>query len=170
MHNYLYKLKFVSFCYMEQLLLSPRFNVTIILKKYSFKLKEDYKMYEISARVNFAAAHQLIGYRGPCSNIHGHTWSVKASLLCDELNNIGITYDFKDLKKVLKACVQRFDHQFLNTHPPFDQMNPTSENLAKYIYQSIKAKLPEHVKMKSVEVSESEKYSVVYFEEQQCSK
>jgi len=122
-------------------------------------------MYEISARISFAAAHQLIGYQGPCSNIHGHTWSLKACVLCDELNSIGIAYDFKELKRLLKDCVSRFDHQFLNNHPQFDGINPTSENLAKYIYHSIKARLPEYVKMKSVEISESEKYSAVYFEE-----
>lgn len=123
-------------------------------------------MYEISVRLSFAAAHRLIGYQGPCSNIHGHTWLVKACVFCDKLDNIGIAYDFKDLKALLKEYVVRFDHRLINECPPFDQINPTSENLAKDIYHTIRDRLPEHVKMKSIEIKESGNHSIVYYEMQ----
>ena len=121
-------------------------------------------MYKISATTNFAAAHRLRGYEGACENLHGHNWIVKATLGTNELDDIGIAYDFKYLKKNLNEIINQFDHQFLNEIPPFDKINPTSENMAKLIFDSLKEKLPKHIKVVSVEVSESEKYKAIYEE------
>ena len=60
-------------------------------------------MYKISATAIFAAAHSLRGYEGACENLHGHNWVVKATLGTNELDDIGIAYDFKYLKKNLNV-------------------------------------------------------------------
>ncbi|MBN1349755.1 6-carboxytetrahydropterin synthase QueD [candidate division KSB1 bacterium] len=125
-------------------------------------------MYQICARIRFAAAHRLDGYQGACSNIHGHTWTVKACVAASACDEIGIAYDFKDLKKLLKDIIDRFDHQLLNECPPFDLMNPTSENIAKTIFQQLKAKLPPKINMSYIEVNESENYGIIYSEDEPC--
>lgn len=122
-------------------------------------------MYKISATTKFAAAHSLRGYEGACEKLHGHNWSVKAILGTDELDEVGIAYDFKLLKKDLNEIVDLYDHEFLNEIPPFDkQLNPTSENLAKYIFEQLAKKLPDHIRVISIEVGESDKYKAIYEE------
>jgi len=121
-------------------------------------------MYKVSATLTFAAAHSLRGYEGACENLHGHNWVVTATLGTDKLDDVGIAYDFKDLKQNLNEIINKFDHQFLNEIEPFDKLNPTSENLAKYIFDSLAEKLPEHIWVVSIEVGESEKYSASYEE------
>ena len=121
-------------------------------------------MYKTSAVMKFAAAHSLRGYEGDCENLHGHNWVVKATLGTNELDEIGIAYDFKHLKTNLKEIIDRFDHQFLNDIPPFDKINATSENLSKFIFDSLAEKLPDHIRVVSVEVGESEKYTSIYEE------
>ncbi|UCE06508.1 MAG: 6-carboxytetrahydropterin synthase QueD [bacterium] len=121
-------------------------------------------MFKISVTTKFAAAHKLRGYEGPCENLHGHNWQIKATIGIDELDDIGIAYDFKKLKKYLNEIIERFDHQFLNDVAPFDQLNPTSENLAKYIFHSLTEKLPSHIKVVSIEVGESDQYKAIYEE------
>ena len=121
-------------------------------------------MYKISATITFSSAHSLRGYEGACENLHGHNWVVKATLGTDKLDDIGIAYDFKLLKNNLNEIIDKFDHQFLNEVPPFDKINATSENLAKYIFDSLAKKVPEFIKVVSVEVGESEKYAAIYEE------
>ncbi len=122
-------------------------------------------MYKIAAKMTFAAAHSLRGYEGACEKIHGHNWQVKAILGTNQLNKIGIAYDFKQLKQNLKEIIDKLDHEMLNEIPPFDnELNPTSENLAKYIFYSLRRNVPEYLQVVSVEVSESEKYSAIYEE------
>jgi len=121
-------------------------------------------MFKVSATLTFAAAHSLRGYEGACENLHGHNWVVKATLGTDVLDDVGIAYDFKNLKKDLNEIIDRFDHQFLNEIKPFDKINATSENLSKFIFDSMAAKLPDHIRVLSVEVGESEKYKAIYEE------
>jgi len=121
-------------------------------------------MFIISVRTNFAAAHRLIGYQGECSRLHGHNWSIKISVSTHELDAVGIGYDFRNLKKDIQAIIMKYDHQLLNEIAPFDQINPTSENLAKLLFQSLKKQLPPHINMLSVEISESDNYAVTYVE------
>ena len=121
-------------------------------------------MYKISATATFASAHSLRGYEGACENLHGHNWMVKATLGTTELDKIGIAYDFKLLKNNLHEIIDRFDHRFLNEIPPFDKINATSENLSKFIFDSLQKKLPHAIKVFSVEVGESEKYTAIYEE------
>lgn len=121
-------------------------------------------MFKISVTTHFAAAHRLRDYDGPCENLHGHNWLVKATVEADALDRIGMAYDFKKLKAHLKEIVQRLDHQLINDVPPFDQINPTSEHLAQHIFEALAEKLPPSIKMVAVDVGESEHYVASYEE------
>ena len=95
-------------------------------------------MYELMIEDTFAAAHALKGYEGPCENMHGHTWKVQVFLKGEKLNKIGILQDFKNLKKTLKTILSRFDHANLNDLVSFKKENPTSENLARIIFDEMR--------------------------------
>ncbi|MGB9613038.1 MAG: 6-carboxytetrahydropterin synthase QueD [Candidatus Margulisiibacteriota bacterium] len=97
-------------------------------------------MFELMVEENFAAAHALRGYQGPCENLHGHTWKVQVFLRGERLNELGVLEDFEKVKKDLKEILKEFDHKLLNDLPPFEIENPSSENLAKVIYHKIKSK------------------------------
>ncbi len=119
-------------------------------------------MFKISVTTHFAAAHRLRGYEGPCENLHGHNWLVKATIATNTLDHLGMAYDFKHLKSLMKEIVERLDHQLINDVKPFDQLNPTSENIAQHIFESLADKLPSTIKMIAVEVGESEHYVASY--------
>ena len=120
-------------------------------------------MFELIVKGDIASAHYLRDYEGPCKNLHGHTWNVEVVLASQQLDKIGMVIDFVDVKKKLKEFLSPLDHVCLNDLPYFKTVNPTTENLAKYIYQNFsKHILP--LKLKQVQVWESETSSVVYYE------
>ena len=92
-------------------------------------------MYELMVESTFSAAHQLIGSKGPCEELHGHTWQVQVFLAGKKLDKIGMLLDFKDIKAGLNAVLQDYDHKFLNKSLPF---NPTAENIAREIFEALK--------------------------------
>ena len=94
-------------------------------------------MFEISAEYSFAAGHALRGYKGKCENVHGHNYKVQVTVEGERLNSIGLLMDFVDLRAAIKTLVDRLDHRFLNDLPPFDMLNPSAENLAKYFYDGL---------------------------------
>jgi 6-pyruvoyltetrahydropterin/6-carboxytetrahydropterin synthase len=94
-------------------------------------------MFEVSVEETFAAGHALRNYRGKCENVHGHNYRVQVTVEGEELNSIGLLVDFADLKKLIRAIVGRLDHQFLNDLAPFDAINPSAENMARYFYDEI---------------------------------
>jgi 6-pyruvoyltetrahydropterin/6-carboxytetrahydropterin synthase len=98
-------------------------------------------MYEISVEKHFEAAHYLRGYQGKCENVHGHRYRIVVKVTADKLNDIGLAYDFTDLKRHLNAILERFDHTCLNDIVPFDKINPSAENIAVTIYNELKEKL-----------------------------
>jgi 6-pyruvoyltetrahydropterin/6-carboxytetrahydropterin synthase len=113
-------------------------------------------MYEISVETDFDAAHALRGYQGKCENLHGHRFKVAATIRAARLNDIGLAYDFTVLKKQLNEITGNFDHTSLNDTPPFDEINPSSENIARTVYVQMKARLAgEPITMVKVEVWES---------------
>ena len=120
-------------------------------------------MYQISIEQDFDAAHFLRGYRGKCEALHGHRFRVVVAIKSPVLNDIDIAYDFAELKQHLRDILSRFDHTCLNDIPPFDNINPSSENIASTIYNGLQPKLAEEpVALACVEVWESPQTSVVY--------
>jgi 6-pyruvoyltetrahydropterin/6-carboxytetrahydropterin synthase len=94
-------------------------------------------MYEISVDYSFAAGHALRGYKGKCENVHGHNYKIRVTVSGEQLNSIGLVMDFVDLRAAIKALAERLDHRFMNDIPPFDTLNPSAENLAKYFYEGL---------------------------------
>ncbi len=123
-------------------------------------------MYKLTIETNFASAHQLRGYKGKCENLHGHNWRVQVSVIADRLNEIDIAIDFHDLKKTTDELVSGLDHKFLNDIFPFTEKNPSSENIAHWIFDSLKDGLKnyENIKVSAVTVWESATASATYFE------
>jgi len=120
-------------------------------------------MYEISVEQHFDAAHFLRGYRGKCEALHGHRFRVVVKIKSAGVNDIGIAYDFAELKQHLRDILAKFDHTCLNDVPPFDKINPSSENIASIIYKELQPKLVGvPVSLSCVEVWESPQTGVVY--------
>jgi len=91
-------------------------------------------MFEVTVEDSFAAGHYLRNYRGKCENPHGHNYKVRVTLAGKELDKAGLLLDFKDLREVMRQVIDRLDHQMLNDIEPFKDLNPSAENLAKYLY------------------------------------
>ncbi len=120
-------------------------------------------MYELTVEDSFDAAHCLRGYFGKCEQLHGHTYKVQASLRKTELNETGISIDFRDVKTALKEIIDFLDHKHLNEVPDFTDTNPSAENIAKFIYNSLKKTFGQSVYR--VTVWETPTSSASYFEE-----
>jgi 6-pyruvoyltetrahydropterin/6-carboxytetrahydropterin synthase len=118
-------------------------------------------MYEVRVRRHFDAAHALRGYKGKCESTHGHRYEVVACLEADVLDAMGLAFDFTELKGVLDLVIERFDHSFLNEIAPFDEENPSSENIARFIYEELEGSI-EGARVGSVEVWESPDAWVTY--------
>ena len=121
-------------------------------------------MYEISSEAHFSAAHHLRNYIGPCENVHGHNWIVRAVICCQTLNELGIGIDFRTIKNALADIVRTLDHADLNVvFDPLNQ-NPSSENIAAYIFKNLEQRINTDVcKVTRVEVSETPGNSAAYF-------
>ena len=120
-------------------------------------------MYELTIREEFAAAHLLRGYQGNCKDLHGHTWKVEVTLVSAKLDDVGMVVDFKMARQQLREFLTAIDHVYLNDLPYFQKVNPTTEHLARYIFQGF-SKITHPVKIKLVRVWESETSSVSYYE------
>ena len=94
-------------------------------------------MYEITIELYFSSAHRLRQYEGECERLHGHNWKVEVSVASEELNDLGMVMDFKELKEAAYGIVHRLDHQYLNEIPPFTEINPTTENIAKFMFDEL---------------------------------
>ena len=120
-------------------------------------------MYEVSVKQHFDAAHYLRDYGGECARLHGHRFQVVVSVKVKELDEVGIAWDFVRLKQSLRDIVERYDHTCLNDTPPFNTINPSSENIATTIYGELQARLEEDiVSISSVKVCESPDAWVTY--------
>jgi 6-pyruvoyltetrahydropterin/6-carboxytetrahydropterin synthase len=119
-------------------------------------------MYELTVRDHFDAAHSLRGYPGECARLHGHTWDVAVTVAGEALDGIGIVYDFKRLKEDLHRVLGDYDHVFLDEVPPFDEVNPTAENLARIICGRLSTTVGTEVRVVEVAVWESPVAKVVY--------
>jgi 6-pyruvoyltetrahydropterin/6-carboxytetrahydropterin synthase len=125
-------------------------------------------MFEVSVEDTFAAGHALRGYRGKCENPHGHNYKVCITVAGEELDAIGLLFDFKDLKAAMGQVVERFDHQYLNDLEPFQRLNPSAENMAKYFYDEVGKLLKQQtngrVRVKEVRIWETDTTTATYFE------
>jgi 6-pyruvoyltetrahydropterin/6-carboxytetrahydropterin synthase len=119
-------------------------------------------MYELTVKSHFDAAHALRGYPGECRLLHGHTWDVEVTVSGERLDDIGIVYDFKDLKNDLNAVLGKYDHAYINEVPPFDEISPTAENLARVIYDEMAGSVGEQVHVVEIAVWESPVAKLTY--------
>ena len=120
-------------------------------------------MYRISVEEHFDAAHFLRGYQGKCEALHGHRFLVVVRVQAAKLDDTGLAYDFTVLKRHMADILLRFDHTCLNDVPPFDKINPSSENIAVTIYNELQPRLAEApVTLSSIEVWESPQTGVSY--------
>lgn len=99
-------------------------------------------MYEVMIEEEFSAAHALRGYRGKCENMHGHNWKVEVYVRGEQLDQVGMLVDFKQLKAATRRVMKYLDHQNLNELKPFDnEINPSSEHLAGFILHKVAAEV-----------------------------
>ncbi|MDR1396982.1 MAG: 6-carboxytetrahydropterin synthase QueD [Desulfarculales bacterium] len=113
-------------------------------------------MYELQIVSHFSAAHQLRNFKGRCESLHGHNWRVEVTVQGNELDEADILLDFGYLKKLTQEALDDLDHVFLNDMPEFSERNPSSELIARRIFQSLAPRLPGGVHLKLVSVWESE--------------
>ncbi len=121
-------------------------------------------MFEIMVKSQFSAAHRLRNLHGKCEQLHGHNWKVEVSVESKRLNREGLVMDFEVLKQKLNNILKEFDHKFLNELPYFMKKEPSSENIAKYIFIKLKKDLKKYrVVLKKVSTWESETSCASYY-------
>jgi 6-pyruvoyltetrahydropterin/6-carboxytetrahydropterin synthase len=122
-------------------------------------------MYEVFVDETFAAAHHLRNYKGKCEDLHGHNYKVRVTLAGPELDGTGLLYDFVHLKQVIQNVIHSLDHRYLNELKPFDVLNPSAENIARYIYEEAAIELhaaPNGTGISGVTVWETETSAATY--------
>ncbi len=123
-------------------------------------------MFEISVREEFSAAHRLRNYPGKCENVHGHNWIVEAFVRGKAVNDIGVTLDFREIKEALAGVLADLDHKDLNQIAPFDKENPSSENIARYVYSKLSEVLnTQEIRVSKVSVYETPGACASYWED-----
>ncbi|MFH1540678.1 MAG: 6-carboxytetrahydropterin synthase QueD [Elusimicrobiota bacterium] len=126
-------------------------------------------MYSIMVESEFSAAHNLKNYKGKCEKLHGHNYKIRLTVSGETLNKSGMLIDFINLKKILKNVLSKFDHSYLNDISSFDNakggVNPTAENIAKYIYKEIRLQIKNYkLQITEVTVWETDKNYATYYE------
>ncbi len=120
--------------------------------------------YEITVISHFSGAHRLRYLHGKCEELHGHNWKIEVSVTSSKLNPEGIVIDFAVLKQKLERILKTLDHTYLNDLPYFSGKEPSSENIAKYIYDQLKKELRGYsVTLRRVTAWESETASTTYY-------
>lgn len=122
-------------------------------------------MFDIFTTTHFSAGHHLREYPGNCEKPHGHNWKVKVVIRATELDRLGMAVDFRTVKEAVKEVIDSLDHRDLNEHPDFQDKNPSSENIAVYIYKKLRKKLKtDTYRPYSVTVLETDNCGVTYCE------
>ena len=123
-------------------------------------------MYEVKIVTQFAAAHRLENFYGKCESLHGHNWKVEVSVTARELDKAGLGIDFKQLKSTTITLLKGLDHKYLNELAPFREVSPSSENIARYLYDELSRTLNDgNVNVAMVTVWESDFACASYSEE-----
>jgi 6-pyruvoyltetrahydropterin/6-carboxytetrahydropterin synthase len=120
-------------------------------------------MYHLKIISNFAAAHNLLNYQGDCENLHGHNWKVEVTVATKDLDSAGLGIDFKILKRHTNTILDRLDHKYLNDIAFFSDLSPSSENISRYIFESLETELKvPGVEIEQVTVWESDNACATY--------
>ncbi len=121
-------------------------------------------MFEVTIEESFAAGHALRNYKGKCENVHGHNYRCQVTVEGGDVDENGLLVDFVELKKVVHSVLDRLDHQWLNEFPPFDKINPSAENIAKFIFDEVHAGLGvrDHARLGQVRLWETDTAYAVY--------
>ena len=120
-------------------------------------------MFKVSKEMMISATHRVREHQGGCERIHGHNWKIIVTVGAKELNLMGMVIDFKDLKNTMHKVIMPMDHNDINTYKPFDVVNPTSENLAKYIFDEMSKELnDDRKKITEVKVYETDTSAATY--------
>ncbi len=129
-------------------------------------------MFEVSVEHTFAAGHALRNYRGKCENVHGHNYRVQVIVRGEQLDQTGMLADFVELKRLLRAISEPLDHIFLNDIEPFREVNPSAENIARYICEKMTEglRVENPVEVAEVKVWETDIQSATYRPPTQSSK
>ncbi|XOF33717.1 MAG: 6-carboxytetrahydropterin synthase QueD [Candidatus Electrothrix sp. YB6] len=121
-------------------------------------------MFDIFIRTHFSGGHHLRDYPGNCEKPHGHNWKVKVTVRTQELDNLGMGIDFKVLKEEVNRVVDELDHCDLNGHPAFQDRNPSSEHIARFLFEELTDGLStDRYALYSVEVRETDSSGVIYY-------
>lgn len=124
-------------------------------------------MFDIFIKTHFSAGHHLRNYPGDCEKPHGHNWNIKVTVRASKLDELGMGIDFRTIKNAVSGVVDDLDHCDLNEHPAFLDQNPSSENIAVFIFDALKDTLAsDRYHLYSVLVGETEKTSVIYYGQQ----
>lgn len=124
-------------------------------------------MYRLSVKLEFSAAHYLREYKGKCEALHGHNWKVEAVIAAKEAGKQGLVVDFHVVKKALKDVLEGLDHKYLNELTYFKKHNPTSENLAKFIFVRLEDRL--HLPRRQAGIEGGALQEVTVWESDNCS-
>lgn len=122
-------------------------------------------MFQVSVEETFSAGHALRGYKGKCENAHGHNYRVRVNVEGEQLDSTGLLVDFSQLKRILRGLIEGVDHKFLNDQPPFDKINPSAENMAKFFYDQVSRQISAAVdgtRIASITVWETDETSATY--------
>jgi 6-pyruvoyltetrahydropterin/6-carboxytetrahydropterin synthase len=120
-------------------------------------------MFEVSVEQTFAAGHALRNYHGKCENVHGHNYKVRVTVAGERLDETGLLVDFVEIKRLMSAAIDYLDHRFINDLAPFDEINPSAENIAKYFYDRVSGGIGANgVRVAEVKIWETDTSSAVY--------
>ena len=121
-------------------------------------------MFEVNVEQTFAAGHALRNYHGKCEDVHGHNYRVRVTVEGEKLDSTGLLVDFLEVDRLIKDAVGYLDHRFINDLAPFDEINPSAENIAKYFYDKIHIGLQGDVpvRISAIQVWETDTSSAIY--------
>ena len=124
----------------------------------------DQRLFEVKIISSFGAAHNLKDFRGKCENLHGHNWKIEVVLRGKSLEENGILVDFGEVKAATREVLEEVDHKYLNELPFFSQNNPSSENIALFLFEKLSLKLnTENIRLHSVSAWESDEACATYY-------
>ncbi len=130
--------------------------------------------WQLTVRSDFSAAHALRHYQGKCENMHGHNYHVEMVIEGTKLSDdVEVLIDFTILKRILKEATSTLDHTNINEVAPFDKINPSAENISRFLFQIVKSLLEKEIagieyakdiKLYSLSVSEKDAQTATYRE------